>query len=126
MTFVLISIASYSQSTTKQSNAQQKIISENTIYQLFPTQNYWTFIKLDNRNGKMWQVHFSVNEDGIQTEVILNPVPLVVKDKEVNGRFNLYPTENIYNFLLIDQIDGNVYQVQWSMDAKNRIIIPIK
>jgi len=127
MAFVLTSITSFSQSQTNQDNTNQpKDIPENTVYKLYPTKNNWTFIKLDTRNGKMWQEHFTVNEDGIQTEIILNPVSLVVREKEVNGRFNLYSTENIYNFLLIDQIDGDVFQVQWSMDAKNRMIIPIK
>ena len=127
LTFALITIMSFAQSQTRQINAgQQKLISESTIYQLFSTQNNWTFIKLDTRNGKMWQVHFTVKDDGVQGELVLNSLPLVSKDKEVNGRFTLYPTENIYNFLLLDQIDGNVYQVQWSMDAKYRGVIPIE
>jgi len=125
--FVLISTASFSQSQTKQANTiQPKDESENTVYKLYPTKNNWTFLKLDTRNGKMWQEHFTVSEDGIQTEIILNPVSLVFKEKEINGRFNLYATENMYNFLLLDQIDGDVYQVQWSMDAKNRAVFPIK
>ncbi|MDX2278359.1 MAG: hypothetical protein NW218_02175 [Saprospiraceae bacterium] len=126
-TFLLIAIMSFAQSQTRQINPdQQKLISESTIYQLFPTQNFWTFIKLDTRNGKMWQIHFSVKDDGEQGELVLNPLPLVDKDKEVNGRFTLYATENIYNFLLLDQIDGNVYQAQWSMEAKYRGVTPIK
>ena len=32
----------------------------------------------------------------------------------------------MYNFLLLDQIDGSVYQVQWSTEEKNRVVIPIK
>jgi hypothetical protein len=127
LTLILITTASFSQSQTKQDNTiQQNDETENKVYKLYPTKNYWTFIKLDTRNGKMWQVHFTVNADGIQTEIFLNPVSLVVKEKEINGRFNLYATENIYNFLLLDQIDGEVFQVQWSMDAKNRGVIPIK
>jgi len=127
LTFVLITIALFAQSQTKQTNTvQQKLISEKTIYQLFPTQNYWTFIKLDTRNGKMWQVHFTVKDDGGQGEFVLNSVSLVSKEKEVNGRFTLYPTENIYNFLLLDQIDGDVYQVQWSMNEKIRGVVPIR
>lgn len=127
LTFVFFVIVAFAQSQTTQSNTvQQKLVSENTIYQLFPTQNFWTFIKLDTRNGKMWQVHFTVTNDGIQGEFILNILPLVTKDKEVNGRFTLYPTENIYNFLLLDQIDGKVYQVQWSMESENRGVIQIE
>jgi hypothetical protein len=97
----------------------------NGIYRLFPTKNYWTFIKLDTRNGKMWQVHFTVSDDAERIELILNPHPLVTKEKEAYGRFTLYPTENIYNFLLLDQIVGSVYQVQWSMEEKGRAIIQI-
>ncbi|MCL9804612.1 hypothetical protein NAT51_03705 [Flavobacterium amniphilum] len=125
--FVLFSIASFAQIQTKQSSTiQQKQISENTVYQLFPTKNYWTFIKLDTRNGKMWQVHFTVKEDGGSGELILNSLPLVNKENEINGRFTLYPTENMYNFLLLDQIDGKVHQVQWSMEDKNRGVFSIK
>ena len=127
LTFILITTASFSQSQTNKDNTiQKKEESENKVYQLYPTKNNWTFIKLDTRNGKMWQEHFTVSEDGIQTEIILNPVSLVFKEKEINGRFNLYATENMYNFLLLDQIDGDVFQVQWSMDAKNRGVFPIK
>lgn len=127
LTFILFSLVSCAQNTAKQSSTtQQKQSSENTTYQLFPTKNYWTFIKLDTRNGKMWQVHFTVKEDGGQGEIVLNALSLVSKEKEVNGRFTLYPTENMYNFLLLDQIDGNVYQVQWSMEEKNRGIVPIE
>ena len=122
--FVLFTIVSFAQTQTRATDTvQKKQISENTIYQLFPTKNYWTFIKLDTRNGKMWQVHFTVKEDGGQGELVLNSVPIVSKEKEVNGRFTLYPTENMYNFLLLDQIDGTVSQVQWSMDVKKRGIV---
>jgi hypothetical protein len=92
---------------------------------LFPTQNYWTFIKLDTRNGKIWQVHFSISEVSESGELIINDISLVSKEEESNGRFTLYPTENIYNFLLLDQIDGRVFQAQWSMEEKNRWVIPI-
>ena len=122
----MTAITAFGQVQNKPTNTvQQKQISENTVYQLFPTQNYWTFIKLNTRNGKMWQVHFSVQDNRNTGELVLNSLPLVDKEKEVNGRFTLYPTENMYNFLLLDQIDGLVFQVQWSMDAKKRGIVSI-
>jgi hypothetical protein len=121
LTFVLFSIFSFAQNPTKQSSVIQKK-SENVIYQLFPTQNIWTFIKLDTRNGKMWQVHFSVGDEN-KGELVLNSLPLVSEANETKGRFTLYPTENMYNFLLLDQIDGTVIQVQWSLDVNNRGIV---
>jgi len=123
LTFVLFSIFSFAQNPTKQSSIiQQK--SEKAIYQLFPTQNIWTFIKLDTRNGKMWQVHFSVSDEN-KGELVLNSLPLVSEENETKGRFTLYPTENMYNFLLLDQINGTVVQVQWSLDAKKRGIVEV-
>jgi len=121
---ILISFISFAQNQSNFDNMNSS--TENSIYQLFPTKNIWTFIKLDTRNGKMWQVHFTVSKDGVQTELILNPISLVDKQREAIGRFTLYPTENIYNFLLLDKIDGTVYQTQWSMDAKERIINKIE
>ena len=97
----------------------------NSSYKLFPTQNYWTFLKLNTRNGKIWQVHFTVGEDGEKGQVILNALPLIISEKEVNGRFTLYPTENVYNFILLDQINGDVYQAQWSMEDEYRGVVPI-
>ena len=32
-------------------------------FQLFPTTNMWTFIKLDTRNGRMWQVQYDIQGD---------------------------------------------------------------
>ena len=126
LTFALVTIVSFGQTQTKSTKiVQQKQISENTIYQLFPTQNYWTFIKLDTRNGKMWQVHFSVKDDNNTGELVLNSLPLVDKEDEVNGRFTLYPTENMYNFLLLDQIGGAVVQVQWSLETSKRGIVSV-
>lgn len=35
----------------------------------------------------------------------------------------LHATANMYDFLLLDQEDGQVWQLQWSMDAANRGLI---
>ena len=126
LAIVLFTSVSFGQTQTNPTNTvQQKKVSGNSIYQLFPTKNYWTFIKLDTRNGKMWQVHFSIEDVKNTGELILNSLSLVDKEEEMNGRFTLYPTENMYNFLLLDQISGIVVQVQWSLDAKKRGIVSI-
>ena len=91
------------------------------IYKLFPTKNYWTFLKLDTRNGKIWQVHFTVS-DGYEGELILNSRSLIWDEKERSGRFNLHATNNMYNFILIDQLNGKTYQVQWNNDENKRFV----
>lgn len=126
-TFIFILSLSFLFSQEKPNTViKSKQLSENKVYQLFPTKNFWTFIKLDTRNGKMWQVHFGIKDTDARTTLDLNKFPLVSEEKEMNGRFTLYPSENTFNFLLLDQIDGNVYQVQWSMEESNRLIIPIQ
>lgn len=92
------------------------------VYKLFPTQNLWTFIKLDTRSGKMWQVQYDVKENN-RGEVVLNDTPLAEKGKA--GRFTLCPTQNIWTFILLDTADGRTWQVQWSQDEANRGIAPI-
>lgn len=94
-------------------------------YKLFPTQNMWTFIKLDTQTGQIWQLQYSINDDNRRFECELNTNSLIIDDKKVNGRFELYSTQNIYNFILVDQIDGRTWQVQWSFEENNRGIIPI-
>ena len=39
-----------------------------------------------------------------------------------NGRFKLYPTGNMYNFVMVDVIDGRTWQVQWNIDDDTRIV----
>ena len=40
-----------------------------------------------------------------------------------NGRFKLYPTGNMYNFIMVDVIDGRTWQVQWHIDEAKRLVI---
>jgi hypothetical protein len=70
-------------------------------YRLFPTQNIWTFIKLNTRNGQMWQVQFDVNGNS-RGVTFLNVLSLVKLEDEVNDRFILYPTQNMFNLILLD------------------------
>ncbi len=98
--------------------------SQNVSYRLFPTANNYNFIKLDTRNGKMWQVQWNTESDKRFT-TDLSLISLVAKEDEKNGRFILQATVNNYNFILIDQIDGRTWQVQWSIDAEKRVVIPI-
>lgn len=98
-------------------------VESNEYYKMYPTTNIWTFIKLDTRTGKLWQVQFGL-EDKYRFES-----PINLSDLTYDGgkalRFELYPTKNTYNFLLLDQTTGRVWQMQWSMDEEQRHIIRI-
>ena len=123
--FTFISILSFAQ-VSKKPIEKAPIKSNLTVqYRLFPTQNLWTFIKLNTTNGQMWQVQYGME---LNSRIIsnLNIEPLVIKEKEVNDRFTLYPTQNMYTFILLDQLDGRTWQVQWSHDPDSRIVLQIE
>ena len=91
-------------------------------YLLYPTTNIYTFLKLDTRNGKIWQIQYSMDDN--EFELVLNSRELVTAGKP--GQFALYPTTNNWTFLLLDTINGDVWHVQWSQEVENRGIIPIR
>ncbi|KIA90657.1 hypothetical protein [Kaistella jeonii] len=104
--------------------SQKKQEFATSVYQLFPTQNMWNFLKFNTRNGQIWQLQFSADSQN-RFETILNSNSLVSSEKEINGRFTLYPTQNIWTFILLDQIEGNTWQVQWSTEHEKRFIVPL-
>ena len=123
--FMIIGLTSIMAFGQNNSGAPIQNISTDSdvVYRLFSTRNMYTFIKLDTRNGQMWQVQWS-NESKSRFVTTLSDIPLVNKEEEKNGRFFLNPTTNIYNFILIDQIDGRTWQVQWG-EKEDRMLIRI-
>ena len=120
--FILTTINTFSQSTSEA--PKQNISTDSNItFRLFSTRNMYTFIKLNTRNGQMWQVQWDTKSSQFETPISL--ITRVTKEEENNGRFFLYPTTNIYNFILLDQIDGRAWQVQWSIEEKERMVIRI-
>ena len=97
----------------------------NASYRLFPTTNMWTFLKLNTEDGRIWQVQYAINNDANRFETYLNLIPLATGSQKKPGRFTLYPTQNMWTFILLDTINGSTWQVQWAQDADNRGIIPI-
>ncbi len=94
-----------------------------TAYELYPTQNIYTFLKLNTMTGQISQVQYSLDDDGARIEVPVNTASLVSEGREKKDRFKLQPTHNMYNFLLLDQVTGQVWQVQWHIEPEKRGII---
>ncbi len=99
----------------------------NNRYKLYPTDNMWTFLKLDTCMGYVWQVQFVINSDNRWQEMIIYTSRIDWKESweplDNIGRFELYPTKNTYNFLLLDKKTGRIWQIQWSTDPENRGLI---
>lgn len=121
LTFALMTMLTFAQSTSDIPIQNISTDSEVT-YRLFSTRNMYTFIKLDTRNGKMWQVQWSIKGSDYRFETTLSDISRVDKEEEKNGRFFLYPTTNIYNFILLDQIDGRAWQVQWGNEGERAVL----
>ena len=119
----LTSITAFAQSTSE-TPIQNISTDSSVVYRLFSTKNAYNFIKLNTRNGQMSQVQWGT-ENKYRFETTLSDINRVNKDEEINGRFFLYPTTNIYNFILLDQIDGKAWQVRWSIEEKDRMVIRI-
>lgn len=95
-------------------------------YKLYPTQNMWTFLKLDTRTGRIWQVQYSVEGSQYRFETTLSyDIRVGYNDDWKPGRFELYPTQNMYNFILLDKLKGGTWQVQWSTKEKSRGVMRI-
>ena len=103
--------------------SKNNVVDTNEVFKLYPTQNIWTFLKLDTRNGKIWQVQYAINDDEKRFSVPLNTISLIEDSESKVSRFILNPTQNMYNFILLDQIDGRMWQIQWSPEEANRGIV---
>lgn len=117
---MVLAIAALTVTAQTNSNTKNTMPSPdvNVNFRLFQTNNRWTFLKLDTRNGVIEHVQYST--DGKAMQYPLNSQPLAEGEDAKPGRFFLYPTENTFNFVLLDQIDGRVWQVQWNIDEENR------
>ena len=121
--FVVLATTNTFAQSTSQPPIQNISTDSTVVYRLFATNNTFNFIKLNTRNGQMWQVQWSLKDNRFETT--LSDISLVTKDEERNGRFFLYPTTNTFNFILLDQIDGRVWQVQWNFDAEKKMVARI-
>ncbi|MDE7463212.1 MAG: hypothetical protein K2M88_08645 [Muribaculaceae bacterium] len=97
---------------------QMKEVSANR-YKMYPTQNMYNLLKLDTQSGRIEQVQWSLDDNNEFTSVI-NSEDLPWK-KGLNS-FELYPTQNMYQFILLDKATGRTWHVQWGLDYKKRWI----
>lgn len=94
-------------------------------YKLYQTENIYTFLQLDTKTGMIKQVQWSLNPDN-EFSVTINSDDLTYGSDYGSKTFELYPTQNIYQFILIDKTSGNKWHVQWGMESDERWIRKIK
>jgi len=90
-------------------------------FKLYKTENIYNLIKLDTMTGALWQVQYSMNKNASAMEVAIDDSSLLrFFDTPVAGRYELYATNNMYTFILLDTQKGHCYQVQWSTNPNQR------
>lgn len=90
-------------------------------YKLYPTENIYTLLQLDTKTGRIEQVQWSLDEDN-EGSITINNSDLSYGVGYGSGTFELYPTQNMYQFILIDKTDGRKWHVQWGMSDNKRWI----
>jgi hypothetical protein len=119
ITAVLLVLASFSQAQELPPGPTQ---DPSAPYRLFSTTNIYTFLKLDTRDGRIWQVQW-----GDEDQRFITPLDVEARVPDGNaGRFTLYPTKNIYTFILLDQETGNAWQVQWGGKASDQFVVRVR
>ena len=131
--FILIAIAinGYSQSTknsvcdstliyiTKQLEDIDFRINGMNRFKLYPTENIYTLLKLDTATGKIDQLQWSLDSDK-EGSFTINNDDLSLGSG--SGTFELYPTKNMYQFILLDKVTGRQWHIQWGMESSERWI----
>lgn len=100
------------------------------IYKLYKTQNMWTFLELNTCNGEVYKVQWTLNSNDHErfTGYVgrADNMAQVLFADYYPGRFELYETTNIYNFILLDTYTGKTWQVQWGFKSEDDFVIPIR
>lgn len=98
----------------------EKINNRVPRYKMFKTDNIYNLIKLDTATGRLWLVQYGMNNVDAMTTEIDDSSLLWSWEENRAGRFDLYPTNNKYNFILIDTETGDTWQVQWHISDDKR------
>lgn len=90
--------------------------SKNTNYALYPAIT-GVFLRLDTRDGTIQ----GIVPSNPKKNLVINAEPLTLDKKP--GRFELYPTDSSWVWLLFDSETGNMWNVNWS--AKSNVLSKI-
>ncbi len=96
-------------------------LSMKNRYKLYQTENIYTLLQLDTKTGRIKQVQWSLDSDN-EGSLTINDDDLSYGHGYGSGSFELYPTKNIYQFILLDKTRGRKWHVQWGMEYAKRWI----
>lgn len=89
-------------------------------YKVYPTTNLYNSLKLDTSTGRVTALQIGVGSSTDRMEYEICDDIETDYGFQIVGRYELYPTGNNYNFILLDTMYGYAYQVQWSTKSDER------
>lgn len=92
---------------------------DNDRYKMYQTDNIYNLLCLDTKTGIICLVQWSL-ESGKEGYVFVNDEDLSTKKGACV--FELYPTKNMYQFILVDKSNGRMWHVQWGFESSKRWI----
>ncbi len=103
-------------------NKELNVALENR-YKLYSTDNIYTLLQLDTATGIVTQVQWSLEAEN-EGEWFINSTILSLDFGAgyKSNTFELYPTKNMYQFILLDKTNGRKWHIQWGMDENKRWI----
>lgn len=99
----------------------ERDLSLKNRFKLYPTEDIYTFLELDTKTGRINQVQWSLDSENEGT-IILNDEDLTYGYGVGSRSFELYPTQNMYQFILLDKTNGRKWHVQWGLGNGKRWI----
>jgi|SRR5690606_11301402 len=88
-------------------------------YQLYKVDFPGLFLRLNTRNGTIDRIRLTQAEpEPYITE------PLIAREAEKDGRFELHYTETNSTLILIDRIDGRMWRVQVTASKRQNRLVP--
>ena len=94
------------------------IVCHSQTYKFFETKNYHNQLRLNTQTGELYQMQ----DDGQTFLVHEASTP----ESDIVYRYWLYPTQNMWTFILLDTFCGKLWQCQFSVEGSKYIFsIPI-
>lgn len=94
-------------------------------YKMYQTENMHNLLHLDTKTGRIKQIQWTLDAENERTFNVNNE-DLSSDSRYGPGVFELYPTKNMYQFILLNKVNGKMWHVQWGLEDEHRWIRRIK
>lgn len=94
-------------------------------FKMYQTENVHNLLHLDTKTGRIKQIQWTLDAEN-ERSFNVNTEDLTHDARHGPGVFELYPTKNMYQFILLDKVNGRTWHVQWGLEDEHRWIRRIK